>query len=275
GDRAEARAQGAGPRRAILQRVTDYVTPETDFPLSRFQSRHNAVTEAVGYGKTAMVFNMLREKVGDAQFVKALQQFYRENKFRLASFDDIRTSFEAVSGLDLRPFFDQWTKNVGTPELKLERAAGQGTRLDITLAQVQPGRLSALDVPLAIETDQGIETKTVSMPADKARVEASFDLKAPARRLEIDPQFQLYRRLSPFEIPPSLSKAFGAKKVLIVISAQSAPLHAGLAEAWSREGVETVMDSALDSLPADRATWLFGAGNKFAPVVAAALQPYR
>jgi hypothetical protein len=65
---AEQRGQGAEHRRAILQRVTDYVTPENDFPLTRFQSRYNAVTEAVGYGKTAMVFNMLREKVGDAQF---------------------------------------------------------------------------------------------------------------------------------------------------------------------------------------------------------------
>src|SRR5262249_34773097 len=56
---AEQRGQGAEHRRAILQRVTDYVTPENDFPLTRFLSRHNAVTEAVGYGKTAMVFNML------------------------------------------------------------------------------------------------------------------------------------------------------------------------------------------------------------------------
>jgi hypothetical protein len=79
---AEQRGQGAEHRRAILQRVTDYVTPENDFPLTRFQSRYNAVTEAVGYGKTAMVFNMLREKVGDAQFIKALQQFYRDNRFR-------------------------------------------------------------------------------------------------------------------------------------------------------------------------------------------------
>src|SRR5262249_56796825 len=113
-------------------------------------------------------------------------------------------------------------KDVGTPELKLEQAAAQGGRLTITLSQVQPGRAFALDVPVVIETDQGIETKTVSMPADKARVETSFDLKGSARRVEIDPQFQIYRRLSPFEIPPSLSKAFGAKKVLIVVSAQDA-----------------------------------------------------
>ena len=230
---AEQRGQGADHRRAILQRVTNYVTPENDFPLSRFQSRHDAVTEAVGYGKTAMVFNMLREKVGDAQFIKALQAFYRDNRFREASFDDIRKSFEAVSGLDLRPFFDQWVKEVGTPELKLDSAAGRGQRLDITLSQVQPGRLFALDVPVVIETDKGVETRTVSMPSDRARVDVSFDLQGTAQRVEIDPQFQVYRRLSPFEIPPSLSKAFGAKKVLIVMSAHSAPRLCG-----SRQGME-------------------------------------
>jgi aminopeptidase N len=271
---AEQRGQGADHRRAILQRVTDYVTPDNDFPPSRFHSRHDAVTEAIGYGKTAMMWNMLREKVGDAQFVKALQAFYRDNRFRAASFDDIEKSFEEVSGRDLRSFFDEWIKSTGTPELRLDSAEGHGNRVDITLSQAQSGRLFALDVPVVIATDKGIETRTLSMPADRVRVDASFDLAGVAQRVEIDPQFQLYRRLSPFEIPPSLSKAFGAGKVLIVLSAQSAPLYAGLAKAWSRDGVETVMDSELDALPADRAVWVFGANNKFAPAVAEALKTY-
>jgi aminopeptidase N len=271
---AEQRGQGADHRRAILQRVTDYVTPENDFPVSHFQNRYNAVTEAVGYGKTAMVFNMLREKVGDAQFVQALQAFYRDNRFRAASFDDIRKSFEAVSGLDLRPFFDQWINETGTPELKLDNVAERGQRLDITLSQVQPGRLFTLDVPVVIQTDQGVETRTVSMSPDRARVDVSFDLQGHAQRVEIDPQFAVYRRLSPFEIPPSLSKAFGAKKVLIVVSAQSAPLYAGLIKEWSRDGIEITMDTQLDALPADRAVWVFGARNKFVPVVAEGLKAY-
>jgi hypothetical protein len=112
------------------------------------------------------------------------------------------------------------------------------------------------------------------MRADGARVDASFDLNEPALRVEIDPQFQVYRRLSPFEIPPSLSKAFGAGKVLIVLNAQSASVYAGLVQAWSRDGVETVMDTALDALPADRAVWVLGADNKFAPKVADALKGY-
>jgi aminopeptidase N len=221
-----------------------------------------------------MVWNMLREKIGDAEFIKALQEFYRDNRFRVASYDDIRKSFEGVSGLDLRPFFDQWIKEVGTPELRLDQAAGHGERLNITLSQVQPGRLFALDVPVIIDTDKGVETRTVSMPSDRARVDASFDLKGRPQRVEIDPQFQVYRRLSPFELPPSLSKAFGAKKVLIVMSAQSAPVYAGLAKAWSRDGVEAVMDGQLDALPADRAVWVLGVGNRFTPVVAEALKTY-
>src|SRR5262249_7505935 len=152
---------------------------------------------------------------------------------------DIRKSFEAVSGLDLRPFFDQWIKNTGAPELELDSATAHGDRLDITLSQAQGGRLFALDVPVVIETDKGVETRTGLMPPNKARVEASFGLTGAARRIEIDPQFQVYRRLSPFEIPPSLSKAFGAGKVLIVMSPQSAPVYAGLAKAWSRPGLET------------------------------------
>jgi hypothetical protein len=271
---AEQRGQGAEHRRAILQRVTDYVTPENDFPPSRFLSRHDSVTEAIGYGKTTMMWNMLRDKIGDEQFVKALRAFYRDNRFREASYDDLERSFEAVTGRDLRPFFDQWVRSTGTPELGLEKAEGHGNRIDITLSQVQPGRLFDLDVPVVIATGKGVETRTVAMRADSSRVDASLALNEPALRVEIDPQFQLYRRLNPFEVPPSLSKAFGAGKVLIVMNAQSASAYAGLVEAWSRDGVETVMDTALDALPADRAVWVFGADNKFAPEVADALKSY-
>jgi hypothetical protein len=271
---AEQRGQGAGHRRAILQRVTDFVTRENDFRPSRFLSRHDAVTEAVGYGKTAMMWNMLRDKVGDEPFIRSLQAFYRDNRFRAASYDDIEKSFEAVTGRDLRPFFDQWVRTTGTPELRLDKVESHGSRLDIILSQVQVGRVFALDVPVVIATGNGVETRTVAMREDSARADASFDLNGAAQRVEIDPQFQIYRRLSPFEVPPALSKAFGAGKVLIVTHAQSAAVYAGMIKAWSRDGVETVTDTALDALPADRAVWVLGADNKFASVVAGALKGY-
>ncbi|MBO0752539.1 MAG: M20/M25/M40 family metallo-hydrolase, partial [Bradyrhizobiaceae bacterium] len=234
----------------------------------------DAVTEAIGYGKTAMMWNMLRDKVGDAAFVKALQAFYRDNRFRTASYDDIEKSFEAVTGGDLRPFFDQWIRTTGMPELRLDKAESHGKHLDIALSQVQPGRAFDLDVPVVIASAKGVETRTVAMGGGTTRVDARFDLDAEPLRVEIDPAFELYRRLSPLEVPPALSKAFGSGKVLIVMNAQSAPVYAGLVKAWSRDGVETVMDTGLDVLPAGRAVWVLGADNRFAPAVAAALQTY-
>ncbi|MEJ2475460.1 MAG: hypothetical protein P8Y74_16470, partial [Desulfobacterales bacterium] len=47
-------------RRQILRNYATLVTPENDFPISRFQSRFNPVTKVIGYDKCAMVFHMLR-----------------------------------------------------------------------------------------------------------------------------------------------------------------------------------------------------------------------
>jgi hypothetical protein len=82
---------------------------------------------------------------------------------------------------------------------KLDHAAGHGERVDITLSGAARAPLH-LEVPVTFETDQSVEIRIASMPSDRARIDASFDL-GPARRVEIDPQFQ-HRRLSPFEIPP-------------------------------------------------------------------------
>ncbi len=68
----EQRGQGAEYRRDALQKYRNYVQEGDDFPLSEFRSRHSAATEAVGYGKTLMVFHMLRRQLGDEVFRRAL-----------------------------------------------------------------------------------------------------------------------------------------------------------------------------------------------------------
>ncbi len=269
---AEQRGEGSPHRRDILQRVTDFVTPENDFPPSQFRSRHDAITEAIGYGKTAMVWNMLRERVGDAAFVASLQAFYRENRFRSAGYDDIRRSFEAVTGRDLGPFFRQWVTQKGVPELKLDQSTRSGNEVTVRLAQVQAPPWFALDVPVAIYTASGVEIHSIAMPTDRPTATGSFALPAPATRIDVDPQFQLYRRLSALETPPALSKAFGASQVLIVVPAAGAGTqYSGLVSAWTRTGVEVVDDQSLSSLPRDRPVWIIGRSNRFAAAVGQAL----
>jgi hypothetical protein len=99
--------------------------------------------------------------------------------------------------------------------------------------------------------------------------------------LDIDPQFDLFRKLDRREIPPALTQAFGAKKVLIILpSASNVALQEGyqeLARAWSRSGpgkVEIKLDTDLEELPADRAVVLFGWESLFLNEFAASLSGY-
>ena len=69
-------------RRQALRNFSSLVSPSTDFPLSHFQSRTDPVTKAVGYDKSAMVFHMLRQEIGDVAFWSALRDFYRDFLFK-------------------------------------------------------------------------------------------------------------------------------------------------------------------------------------------------
>jgi hypothetical protein len=272
---AEQRGQGAMQRRDSLQRVTDYVTPQDDFPLTQFQSRYDGVTEAIGYDKAAMVWNMLRRRVGDAAFLESLKRFYRDNLFRAASFDDIRRSFEAVTGQPLGDFFHQWVTQTGVPELHLDDAARSGNRVTVTLSQRQPQPWVSLDVPVAIYTAGGVLLRSIAMSADQATARGTFEMSAPVTRIDVDPQFQVYRRLSPLETPPALSKAFGAGQVFIVVPSDgTAARYTGLVKAWSRSGVDVVEDRDLPRLPHDRAVWIIGATNRYTAAVGKALGVY-
>ena len=77
-------------RQTTLQKYADYVSTAKDFPLSEFRMRYSAPTESIGYGKSLLFFHMLRQKLGDKDFTAGLQDFYLKNRFRFASFTDIK-----------------------------------------------------------------------------------------------------------------------------------------------------------------------------------------
>ena len=96
----EQRGEGAEYRQTTLQKYADYVLAGRDLPLTDFRSRHGSVTEAVGYGKSLMLFHMLRLELGDETFVAGLREFWGRMRFATASFADVRRAFEQASGKD-------------------------------------------------------------------------------------------------------------------------------------------------------------------------------
>jgi hypothetical protein len=281
----EGRGAGAEYRQTTLQKYADYAARGRDFPLREFRSRHSSATEAVGYGKSLMFFHMLRRSLGDEIFVRGLQSFYRTHLFRAASFDDLRRALEVASGKDLQAEFSQWVDRTGAPLLAVTRASaeptGDGWRLRLDLAQRQEGPAYRLRVPVAVtlEGEEGAREETVAMSEGSSSAE--FTVPSRPLRVDVDPEFDLFRRLDAAEIPPALSGAFGAERVLVVLPADAKPAlrvaYRELGESWARSqpgAWDLAEDRELSALPRDRAVWLFGWENRFLPAFADAVRPY-
>ncbi len=281
----EEQGLGADYRRQTLQGYADYVRAGRDFPLTEFRARHSSATQAVGYGKSLMLFHMLRRTLGDETFIAGLRAFYRDHLFQSAGFAELEKSFRQVAGADLTPFFRQWLQRIGAPSLRLVEARTEptegGFNLQAVIEQTQDGPPYRLRIPLAISLEGESQVRSWEVELDQVR--QKFEIRLPSRplRLDLDPEFDLFRRLDRREIPPALSQLFGAERVLLVLPAAAPPrlldAYGQLARRWAEQGgarFEIRLDQELDRLPEDRALWLFGWENRFRLQFVATLAAY-
>ncbi|MBI2961311.1 MAG: M1 family peptidase [Betaproteobacteria bacterium] len=197
-------AQGGAAVRLAWLRDYAAMPEKDDLPLVGFVSRRHGASQIVGYNKAAMLFFMLREAIGEPAFDEGVRRFWREHRFRVASWDDLRAAFERASDRDLAAFFDQWLDRPGAPELRMEAARaerlGARWRLRVTLAQRAPAY--AFSVPLAISTTGGQFARRVEVSRVRESVEIDSDSEPIA--VTLDPEHRLFRRLAPAEAPPIL-----------------------------------------------------------------------
>ncbi len=279
----EQRGQGDEYRKGALQRFTDYVNEKNDFPLNQFHSRYDQASEAIGYGKSLMMWHMLRRMVGDKNFVASFRLFYRNNKFRRASFDDIRKAFEKTTGKKLKWFFDQWVNRTGAPKIAIGKTevknSLRGYTLKLELLQKQKANAFKIFVPVYIQTEKGLVSKELEMSSKKQQYEISLPSKP--LKLLVDPEFDVFRRLSDAEIAPSLSKAYGIKNGTFVLPAKSSPnykYYKTFVDKWikthRKEKFITIGQKDFNLTKAAGTVWILGLKNKGLAEVNKGLAPY-
>ncbi|MBI3936367.1 MAG: M1 family peptidase, partial [Betaproteobacteria bacterium] len=206
-DYAYREREGAEVARQMrLQWLRDYAAlpPAQDAPLAAFTTRTHGASQIVGYHKAAMAFLMLRDLIGREAFDRGIRAFWREHRFRVASWTDLQRAFETASGRDLRAFFEQWLTHPGAPSVRIVEAtstrSGFGYRVTVTLAQAAPAY--QLRVPLAIRSEKGEETRVLDLERESGTL--TFDVAARPLEVALDLGFRLFRRLAPDEAPPIL-----------------------------------------------------------------------
>ncbi len=279
----EQRGAGDEYRRSTLQKFSNSVNNENDFPLNKFISRHDAPSSSIGYGKAMMMWQMLRRKLGDEIFIKGIQLFYETNRYKTASYSDMHKAMEEASGIELTSFFNQWVNRTGAPELgikeiKTDMFAGK-YRIKISIEQKQNDEVFNVDIPINIATEKGVETFVFNM--DKKEQDYQISLKNKPLKLVVDPQYDVFRILNPAEVPPTLSKIWGSKNNLIVLpgnaSKEQKEIYNKFATEWQDSDSDNFTikyDTDLTELPKDKTAWIIGFENKFAPEINQQLAEY-
>jgi hypothetical protein len=214
--------EGKEYRLKILREYSTLVSSENDFPLASFTERDSPASGAIGYGKGAMVFHMARRMAGEEAFWEGLRDLVREKMFREATWSDFAEAFGRKSGIDFAPFFRQWVERRGAPVVALKAVkavpAGEGWHISGRVVQELP--YFDLRILLRLMTDKG-KTETV-LNVSSGGTPFSLSADAPPRELVIDPDVDLFRRLFPSEIPPTVNAIRGSTN-LLAVSARELP----------------------------------------------------
>lgn len=278
---AEQRGDGAAYRRDTLKKYTDFARDGKDFPLASFRSRYSAASEAVGYGKSLMVFHMLRRELGDQTFLGALHRLFAEKVYQRADFNDVAAAFSHQSGKDLRPFFASWTERMGAPQVRLKGAQVTPGLVDgtftteVVLEQVQEADPYPLAVPFAV-TCAGTDTPELATASFSGRVaRATVTCSGQPQRLEVDPHLDVMRVLDPEEVAPTLSALLGDDAPIFVTPTGASEAERAawleLARAWQHgKAAPRLLPDSVTELPAGN-LWALGWGNRLGQSIVAAL----
>lgn len=271
----EKNGEGAEYRRSMLQKYSDYVNDKNDYPVTKFKTKTDKTSEAIGYSKVLMINHMLRLKFGDQTFLKAYSHFYENNKFQKASYSDIQKSFETVTGEKLKGYFNQWLNRTGAPEIILDDvriSKKEGPfELEVVISQETNGEPFMVDIPVYIYfKDSKIIHKEIA-GLDQKTQKFVFPCTEEPVRVDVDPYYDVMRKLDKKEVPATLSGMLGAKEWTVVIPVEDTlyESYKKLAQMWVRmfgargKKIEIIDDADLVQLPIDHSVWVLGRSNKF------------
>jgi len=147
---------------------------------------------SVVFHKGALVFNMLRQLMGDNPFDKMLQDYYVKYSGKNLTLDEFETFASKAAGRDLRFFFGQWVDSTGVPEFRAEYRTlrtKDGFRVPGTVKQDMD--TFEMPVDIVLKTEAGNERQTLLLKGTSA----DFDISTKSNPVEVvvDPDTKLLR----------------------------------------------------------------------------------
>jgi uncharacterized iron-regulated protein len=244
-------------RKKIMEDYESYVHAGNEISLRDFIGGTTRALRAVGYGKAAMVFHMLKNHIGSESFADGVKSLAQKQRFQMTSWQDIERIFSHTAGRDLSGFFKFWLENKGAAAVNLGKVRFTQSEHDYTLkftVRVSNCSMPAL-IPVVIRSENKEETKTLSVTASEQ--DFTFSFNEPPLEIILDPDYDLFRRLKLPEKRPVLSRLLGDSTRTVVLPETGYGQFEPLIQQLERLGFQTMPAQELEYSDLEQNAFLF------------------
>lgn len=166
-----------------------------DHPLRDFRSGNQGSGRMIGYNRAALVFHMLRNRIGDEAFYAATRQLNERFRYRVAGWDDLAAIFSETSGQDLERFFWHWLEREGMPEigwtdLSIAHDSDQDTLVG-RIFQTPGVEPWPVEIPLILHTEDGTVRYVIDL--DQGEAEIRIPLSSTLLAVDLDSSYEVLR----------------------------------------------------------------------------------
>ncbi len=199
-------------RKDLLITYDSYVNSENEIALIEFTSKNRESKNAVGYGKSAFFFYMLEKRIGEEAFRRGIDKLLKEYPYKTASYKNLREIFEEVSGQRLLDFFKTWVYRKGAFDFRLSNIGLSfvDDRYILEFDIQSNGMLSRLPIKVCSESECLWETIDLTETAHR------LELDIEPKKIVVDENYEIFRRLYPAEVPPVISRILDGDVTVIV-----------------------------------------------------------
>ncbi len=196
-------------RRRMMDEYNLYATPDKDYPIHLFHHKETRIDNAVGYQKTALVFHMLRQQVGDEAFFKAIHHIVRVGTGRYLEWEDLKGIFSEIANYDLTEFFQQWIDRPGAPSMTFDGISIQtdpqhSNHYMVSGTLFQNDAFYKLPLPIQVNLRDGSIVKT-TLTLDHKEQPFSLNVSSLPISMILDPEHHWLLRLDRGQLPPMLN----------------------------------------------------------------------
>ncbi len=208
--------------------LRDYATkvhPDPELILQECWDNTVAEQNILNSTKGAMLFHELRRLVGKDLFLNALKALFQNEKFKFVDWQQLASYFKKNSNRELDRFFDYWLQNDSELQISMMDVQFKKIQRNFTVSatigtqsesEAASDRIPyQLKMPVRLELSKGMLNQNIEIDSTFTKFQTTSKFNPIS--LQLDPDFNVFRRLAPEEIQPYIGEVLNGRPKLFVL----------------------------------------------------------